>query len=1310
MNLWAPSCSEVSQPENDEVAFTTLSDLCTTLVLGEASSFLLIPDVVPRLFEAMESARSSGDLMVLSARALSLLLENFSETIKEIRKKDSAKLSSCFQTVCGLTVTDKPKARRTLTFSRLSSIDLIDEVLKCLSLGVKSDRFAPLLPSVAAQLNFCVAVQACDSMRISCNVLQHCMLLVRSSQVSLEANQQLLDQLIQGSLHLLTASNRDADWDELLKAVTWCIMTLQRRNPPSPNSMRGDNRHPGHKRGRGSDDTAERGAAAGSSCSPPSAFFHAHFCLMLKLFVAIGTSCGEPRLNLILACLDGVLSEALTKEVDCHLQAVEMLHSILYSRAKSTASFSNPFAKKANTGSIMEGPEGKSLPNRQWNLPPLTWCGLTVLSKLLGLLPSVKSEYIWAFQGEDDVYLLYNRQQRALLTAKYFSSEKSVHFKRGDRLVDLVTLIDTRSGFLHMRIASPVHFQPVPCLQTLKEKQLPSMDAGEALAVSLLSRYSTRSQLSELLRILSFGATPCAAIARLLHLYYVCCAPVDDCETSRAPFRELILTCTPDYLDALIKRLLGRDARWGPVLLQAGVADATAQLAKNENEEEVAKRASGKKLVSPMMQVLLETEGHANSPVLPPSIAGLVQGSLRNHKKSATNLMECCSSGGASREDIQPLLEAEPSPALLSALEVFLSKSLQTVSIEGVKEELIPRVVQAPQSVVYVCQKDEHSTVRCANGHQLIIFHGEGWSCDQCGRQTAYGSHACRLCNFDLCHKCYEQNAHSISVSCTATVGNAHQTWHSLQKREEKTLPRSSPSGDPSAIDVPMVSIDCGVLPMVALAHRHPHIHICSTVAPCPCRPMPPFALYNNGLLEEDTPVSLLLKAFGRHIVTAVGGPMMALYGALEAVGGDIALNGSAGVPLRLQEILLGLRDSLPCSVKKDICHFIAVDCFRFALKELDDAQIVFPGSVQGDIEMVGLATKAQVARGNLDSMIQTLFGVFAAHPPIRSKVEFSFIGEEGTGHGPTQEVYAELSRLCSEQSSLWYETDDGVHYACPSNKKVLGREFFTLGAACARGFVDEYLIEVNLLSPIWTFVRWGAANANKSDRNTVYWKLLEMVDAQLHHSYASLLRSSEEELAALCLEDDKGVPVTTKTAAAYVESLLSAHFSISVTNLQYFAMGVSTSIDLNSLWILSDEELSVVLCGQDETKSESSDAKLFTADELAEIVEAAHGYEAESPIISQLISVVGSSFSRLQQQYFLEFLTGIRRLPVNGIRGLTRKITVVKKEIDAKERVLPSCSTCFFYLKLPPYTSVDTMRERLLFAITEGRRNFSLS
>jgi E3 ubiquitin-protein ligase TRIP12 len=93
------------------------------------------------------------------------------------------------------------------------------------------------------------------------------------------------------------------------------------------------------------------------------------------------------------------------------------------------------------------------------------------------------------------------------------------------------------------------------------------------------------------------------------------------------------------------------------------------------------------------------------------------------------------------------------------------------------------------------------------------------------------------------------------------------------------------------------------------------------------------------------------------------------------------------------------------------------------------------------------------------------------------------------------------------------------------------------------------------------------------------------------------------------------------------------------------------------------------------------------------------------------LLEVI-QEFEGHQRRAFLQFITGSPRLPPGGLAALNPKLTVVRKQHNSNEADddLPSVMTCANYLKLPPYSSKDKMREKLLYAITEGQGSFHLS
>ncbi|KAG6744075.1 hypothetical protein POTOM_052784 [Populus tomentosa] len=93
-----------------------------------------------------------------------------------------------------------------------------------------------------------------------------------------------------------------------------------------------------------------------------------------------------------------------------------------------------------------------------------------------------------------------------------------------------------------------------------------------------------------------------------------------------------------------------------------------------------------------------------------------------------------------------------------------------------------------------------------------------------------------------------------------------------------------------------------------------------------------------------------------------------------------------------------------------------------------------------------------------------------------------------------------------------------------------------------------------------------------------------------------------------------------------------------------------------------------------------------------------------------QLLEII-KEFEYEQRRSFLQFVPGAPRLPTGGLASLNPKLTIVRKHCSNCEDVdLPSVMTCANHLKLPPYSSKDKMKEKLLYAITEGQGSFHLS
>ncbi|XP_068492520.1 E3 ubiquitin-protein ligase UPL4 isoform X2 [Phaseolus vulgaris] len=164
-----------------------------------------------------------------------------------------------------------------------------------------------------------------------------------------------------------------------------------------------------------------------------------------------------------------------------------------------------------------------------------------------------------------------------------------------------------------------------------------------------------------------------------------------------------------------------------------------------------------------------------------------------------------------------------------------------------------------------------------------------------------------------------------------------------------------------------------------------------------------------------------------------------------------------------------------------------------------------------------------------------------------------------------------------------------------------------------------------------------------------------------------------------------------------YVSLIVEATVRSGISKqVEAFKSGFNQVFSIEHLQIFNEEELERMLCGEYDS---------WAINELGDNIKFDHGYTASSPPIVNLLEIV-REFDHEQRRAFLQFVTGAPRLPPGGLASLNPKLTIVRKA----DTDLPSVMTCANYLKLPPYSSKERMKEKLLYAITEGQGSFHLS
>lgn len=372
-----------------------------------------------------------------------------------------------------------------------------------------------------------------------------------------------------------------------------------------------------------------------------------------------------------------------------------------------------------------------------------------------------------------------------------------------------------------------------------------------------------------------------------------------------------------------------------------------------------------------------------------------------------------------------------------------------------------------------------------------------------------------------------------------------------------------------------------------------------------------------------------------------------------------------------------------------------------------------------------------------------------------KALLEVQYENEVGTGLGPTLEFYALVSKeLQKANLELWNAPDNEGEYVnspvglfpapLPRGAKVsqvtkIKSKFRFLGRFMAKAVMDSRMLDIPFSV---TFYRWLLGQENcltltdvKYVSPNIYKTLRKMEiivrarDAILSNDDLSE-EEKNEQIEKLefdgCTIEDLGIDFVMpghnvelmKNGKSTHVTIHNLHLYIKLMTHWILYEGVSRQMEslregfesvfpLQNLRIFQPEELECVFCGSPKDYVSGWDVRT-----LMECCRPDHGYNADSRAIQFLFEVL-SSYDGQEQRLFVQFLTGSPRLPVGGFKALSPPLTVVRKTLETNmnpDDFLPSVMTCVNYLKLPDYSSIEVMREKLRLAASEGQHSFYLS
>ncbi|KAF2494555.1 hypothetical protein BU16DRAFT_42718 [Lophium mytilinum] len=396
---------------------------------------------------------------------------------------------------------------------------------------------------------------------------------------------------------------------------------------------------------------------------------------------------------------------------------------------------------------------------------------------------------------------------------------------------------------------------------------------------------------------------------------------------------------------------------------------------------------------------------------------------------------------------------------------------------------------------------------------------------------------------------------------------------------------------------------------------------------------------------------------------------------------------------------------------------------------------------------------KVRISRTRILESAIKVMELYGSSPSV---LEVEYFEEVGTGLGPTLEFYSTVSKEFSKKKlKLWRENEsaDSEDYsfgkrglfpapmsdeqANSENGKRVLHLFKMLGKFVARAMLDSRIIDVSF-NPTFFRIGDGAAAVIPSLGS------VKSVDSDLAKSLKLLKQFANRKKD---IDENGSLSPAQKVQAIQDIAIDGAHvedigldFTLpGYPTIELIENGANTSVTIDNVAQFVDRVLDFTLGSGVQKQVDAfragfsqvfpySALKAFTPDELVMLfgrveedwsletlmdsIKADHGYNLDSKSVRNLLQVM-SELSSEQRRDFLQFITGSPKLPIGGFKSLTPMFTVVCKPSEppyCSDDYLPSVMTCVNYLKMPDYTSVDILREKLSVATQEGQGAFHLS
>ncbi|KAL5496256.1 hypothetical protein EMCRGX_G012501 [Ephydatia muelleri] len=323
-----------------------------------------------------------------------------------------------------------------------------------------------------------------------------------------------------------------------------------------------------------------------------------------------------------------------------------------------------------------------------------------------------------------------------------------------------------------------------------------------------------------------------------------------------------------------------------------------------------------------------------------------------------------------------------------------------------------------------------------------------------------------------------------------------------------------------------------------------------------------------------------------------------------------------------------------------------------------------------------------------------------------RKRLNIAFKGEEGLDYGgPSREFFFLLSRLIFNPfyGLFEYSANDTYTVQISATSTFISNSLDWLrfaGRVVALTIVQGFLLDVFFTRTMYkAFLGLPPSLKDLESVEPAFYNSLLWIQENDPEPLDLTFTVEEETFGQLTTHELKpgglDVPVTEQNKIEYVDLMVRWRMESGLTEqMSSFLKGFSELLPMALLAGFDAQELEFLTAGTLE----------IDVNDWRDNTEYRNGYHPGHPVIEWFWRAV-ESFNNEERLRLLQFVTGTSSVPYEGFKALRGSNGPKKFTIDFFNDIksLPRSHTCFNRIDLPPYSTYETLLEKLKTAINEG-------